>query len=267
METDKVARIERLNQTLEKLEYKLMALGKTYLEEVKSEKPDDYELEVVFEFCAGEKEIASWFEDIRGVLEEDWRKKLNWGLASGADHNTALDPSLHGQKHCWLLHLLYDDLHVPWEKILKIDWFWADFRLYFQYDFDLSGVKSISELKKRLLEVQERLLAISRFIRRRARRRVLSGKSNLFDYDLVLDITLFSKDEREYYLPQKGFKFDNPFNAWEGVRENMRDRIFSDIEYQLEGLGLEIEKALEFNLLWANLILTYSHRFWLKNFL
>ena len=87
------------------------------------------------------------------------------------------------------------------------------------------------------------------------------------DLDLVLDIPLFSKDDKEYYLPQEDFKFDDPFNVWEDIRENMRNRIFSDIEYQLEGLGLEIEKALEFNLLWANLILTYSHRFWLKNFL
>jgi len=256
-----VARVKKLNASLEKLEYKLIDLGKTYLEELKSENPDDYELDVIFEFCAGDEGIASWFEDIRIVLEEDWRKKLEWGLASGADHNAALDPSLHGQKHCWLLHLLYDDLHVPWEKILKIDWFWADFRLYFQYDFDLSGVKSISELKKRLLEVQERLLAISGSIRRRARKRIFSGKSNLFDYDLVLDVTLFSKDDRGYYLPQEDLKFSDPFGAWQGIKENMRDRIFSAIEYQLEGLGLDIEKALEFDLLWANLILKYSHRF------
>ena len=84
---------------------------------------------------------------------------------------------------------------------MKIDWFWADFRLYFQYDFYLSGVKTIDEMKKRLLEVQEKLLSIAKSIRRRARRKVLSGKSNLFDYDLVFDIPLYDKEDRECYLP------------------------------------------------------------------
>jgi len=266
METDKVARIEKLNRKLEKLEYKLIDLGKTYLEEVKSQKPDDYELEVVFEFCAEEKEIASWFEDLRIRLEDEYIRKLDWGLGSGADHNTALDPSLHGQKHCWLLHLLYDDIGVPWEEILKIDWFWAGFCLYFQYDFDISGVKSIEEMKKRLLEVQEKLLTIAKSIRRKARKKVLSGDFNLFDYDLVLDITLYDKEHREYYLPQENLKFNDPFKIWEGFRGSIEGRIFLNIKYQLEGLGLGIEKVLEFEELWANLILKYFHRFSLKNF-
>jgi len=67
METHKIVRIERLNQKLEKFGYKPIDLGKTYLEEVKSEKSDDYELDVVFEFCAREKKMVSWFEDIRGA--------------------------------------------------------------------------------------------------------------------------------------------------------------------------------------------------------
>ena len=258
-------RVKKLNDVLEKLEYRLIELGREYLEELKAENPDDYELDVIFEFCAGEEEIASWFENIRSVLEEDWRKKLNWGLASGADHNAALDPSLHGQKHCWLLHLLYDDLGMRWEKILKIDWFWADFRLYFQYEFDLSGIKSISELKSRLLKIQEKLLVASKSIRRKARKRVLSGEFNLFDYDIVLKIILYDKENREFYLPQEDLKFNDPFRIYTGFRGSIEGRIFVDIEYQLEGLGLNIEKAFEFKRLWANLILKYSHRFSLKN--
>jgi len=264
MEPSKVVAIEKLNKVLENIEYQLLELAREYEQEIKVENPDDYELDLIFEFCAGEEEIASWFKSMKIHLENFRKMELDWGLASGADHNGALDDSLQGQKHCWLLHLLYDDLLVSWEKILKIDWLWADFCLYFQYDFYLSEVKTISEMKERLLEVQKKLLEVGKSIRQRARKRVLSSKSNLFDYRLDLEIVLYDDESRENVLPAEDFKFGDPFSSWIGLCNNTKDKIFRDIEYQLEGLGLDIEKALSFNLLWANLILRYSHRFYLK---
>ncbi len=144
---------------------------------------------------------------------------------------------------------------------MKIDWFWAEFRLYFQYNFDLSEVRTIPELKTRLLDIQKKLYAVGKSIRQKAKRRVLSGKSNLFDYQLELKIMLYDEEDKENILPSEDFKFNDPFKSWTDLHNDMRDRIFSDIEYQLEGLGLNIEKALSFNLLWADFILKYSHRF------
>jgi hypothetical protein len=119
-------------------------------------------------------------------------------------------------------------------------------------------------MKARLLEVQKKLLEVGKSIRQRARKRVLSSKSNLFDYRLDLEIVLYDDESREYVLPAEDFKFGDPFKWWGELRNNIKCKIFQDIEYQLEGLGLDIEKALSFNLLWANLILRYSHRFYLR---
>ena len=213
MEPQKVTAIEKFNKVLENIEYQILELAKEYEKEIKAENPDDYELEVIFEFCTKEEEIASWFEDMKIRLEDFRKGELDWGIASGADHNVTLEKALHGQKHCWLLHLLYDNLHVPWEKILKIDRLWADFCLYFQYDFALSGIENLSQMKTHLLEIQKELLSRAQSIRRKARRRVLKEEMNLFDYELFLKILFYDKEGREGIKIIEDIKFEDPFNS------------------------------------------------------
>ncbi len=75
-----VACVARLNEALEKMEYQLLELSREYVEEIKAENPDDYELELVFEFCAGEEDIASWFEDMKAHLKDFSNTKPEWGL-------------------------------------------------------------------------------------------------------------------------------------------------------------------------------------------
>jgi len=81
------------------------------------------------------------------------QKNLNGAYEWNRSQYSA-DNSLPGQKTADYSSFFTTIFMCYQKKILKIDWFWVDFCLYFQYDFDLSGVKSISELKKRLLEVR-----------------------------------------------------------------------------------------------------------------
>jgi len=264
MEPQKVASIEKFNKVLENIEYQILRLAKEYEKEIKVENPDDYELEVIFEFCADEEEKASWFEDMKFCLERIREGSHDWGLASGEDHNAALESALHGQKHCWLLHLLYDDLGLKWNEILKINWLWLDFVLYYQYDYDISRIENLSQMKSRLLEIQKELLSRARSIRQKARRRVLKGEMTLFDYELSLRILFYDKEGREGIEIIEDIKFEDPFKIWEGIRGFDKNRIFSSLEYQFEELGFELEKMLTFKELWANLVLKYSHRFCVK---
>ena len=182
----------------------------------------------------------------------------DWGLASGEDHNAALESALHGQKHCWLLHLLYDDLGLKWNEILKINWLWLDFVLYYQYDYDISRIENLSQMKTRLLEIQKELLSRARSIRQKARRRVLKGEMNLFDYELSLRILFYDKEGREGMEIIEDIKFEDPFKIWKGIRGLDKNRIFSSLKYRFEELGFELEKMLTFKELWANLVLKYS---------
>ena len=103
MEPSKVAAIEKLNKVLENIEYQLLELAREYEQEIKAENPDDYELDLIFKFCAGEEEIASWFKSMKIHLENFKKMELE--------------------------------------------------------------VKTISEMKARLLEVQKKLLEVGKSIR------------------------------------------------------------------------------------------------------
>ena len=177
-----VEALGRLNKYLAGIEQRILKLGLEFKAEILALEPHDWELEVTYEYTLSDESRASWFEPLKFILE-DWRKgKERWGLADGEDHNvsSALVSGLEGQKHCYLMHQLYDDFLLPWDEILSLEWMWLDFELRAQFEFDLGKDRKRPDLERRLSEIEELLLSRIEAFQKKARGRVLSGEPNLF---------------------------------------------------------------------------------------
>ena len=260
MEPHKVAAIEKFNRVLEKVEHEIIKLAWEYEEEIKAKKPDDYELDAVLGFCVDEKEKTSWLENMRFCLEMIKEGSYEWGPADGQDHNVALESALRGQKHCWLLHLLYDDLHLNWDEILELNWLWVDFVLCYQYEYLFSEVKTLSQLKKRFLKIQKDIISHTFPIRRKAMERVLKGE--VCDYNLFLRITFHKEDFVDILEITDDLKFHSEsWEIWKGLDEGL---LFEFLKYSFEDLGFDPEKMLTIKKIRANIILKYPHRFYLS---
>lgn len=70
-------------------------------------------------------------------MKETW-----WGINDNNCHNitTAFqkDKDLNSQKHCWLLHSLYDHNSLDWNDIFKIDSVYFDVKIQYEYATDIS---------------------------------------------------------------------------------------------------------------------------------
>jgi hypothetical protein len=263
MEPHKVAAIEKFNKVLEKVEHEIIKLAWEYEEEIKAKKPDDYKLDAVLGFSIDENEKGSWNVNMWRCLNDIKNGIYEWGPADGQDHNVAMEKALHGQKHCWLLQLLYDILHLTWDEVLKVNWLWIDFVLCYQYEYSLSGVKALSHFKKRLLKAEEDIISHTFPIRRKAMERVLKGE--VCDYNLFLRITFHNKDNVDILEMTKDLKFHN--ESWKIFRGLDEGNLFKFLKYAFEDLGFDPEKMLTIKKLKANIILKYPHRFYLsKNF-
>ena len=99
----------------------------------------DYELNV--EICMyredDEEEVATWTESLKRLYLLDDGKNCYCNIDDNENHNvtTAIydNKTLHKQKHCWLLHSLYDDIGLSFENILNIDCIWFDINVKYQY--------------------------------------------------------------------------------------------------------------------------------------
>ena len=93
---------------------------------------EDYDLNVVLTFSTTDEEdefgdyleFANWKEGIYFEGNEPFgiNDKNDWNVMVGRSNNKKLDK----QKHCWLLHQLYDNHFVSWENILRIDRVWFE---------------------------------------------------------------------------------------------------------------------------------------------
>ena len=105
----------------------------------------DYELEVHYLFYGdtyikeGDEEdpehlLADWVDNIKPIMMRD-----SWfGIYDGKCHNTTSsygqkDKELNSQKHCWLLHSLYDHNPLDWDDIFKIDSVYFDVKIQYEY--------------------------------------------------------------------------------------------------------------------------------------
>lgn len=143
LDEQKIHHIAKLNSKLKKIEKRVYELAKKEHQRVLKrvlEKEDgiiDYELHVKIFFYSDEEEITHYEEYLKPNFLLD--RKSN--LADNQDHNVTSTlyphPLLNAQKHCWLLHHLYDDVLLSWEQILSIDSLYIDIDVSFQYEESL----------------------------------------------------------------------------------------------------------------------------------
>jgi hypothetical protein len=149
--TDKeIEKIDRLNNRLIAIEEEIYLLAKIENDRarkkvVESADPNmyDYELMVNLMFINTKekdeyedpKEIYSWDEP---VYFKSFEEGDPFGINDKQCHNVSSafikNRALNTQKHCWLLHRLYDDFFVSWKDILSINNIYFDINLSYQYE-------------------------------------------------------------------------------------------------------------------------------------
>ena len=150
--TDKeVQKIDDLNNKLITVEEDIYHLAKIENERAKKillENKDkdmyDYEMHIELFFYTSQeedeygdpKEIYSW--DHEPVYFKTFEEGKPFGINDKHCHNVSgsmiKNKVLNKQKHCWLLHRLYDDFPVSWKDILLIDGMDFEINVRFQYE-------------------------------------------------------------------------------------------------------------------------------------
>ena len=97
--------------------------GDEYIgEEDKDEEDEDYI----------EHLLATWTDGLKLFMKATW-----WGVHDNNCHNVTSafqkDKELNSQKHCWILHSLYDHNPLDWSDIFMIDT--IDFNLEIKYEY------------------------------------------------------------------------------------------------------------------------------------
>lgn len=71
------------------------------------------------------------------MLKDEW-----WGIDDNNCHNVTSsiqkNKELNTQKHCWLLHSLYDNYFLSWDDIFKIDSVYFDVKIQYEYSSEIS---------------------------------------------------------------------------------------------------------------------------------
>lgn len=144
----KIQKLNRLNQQLILIEEQIYIRAKEQNEIAlkkllnKEHSIWDYELEAVVDFYSENSDfdgkddclVASLTENMKAQIMHDDRP---WGINDKQCHNTTAiyqkDNDLNAQKHCWLLHCLYDHYDFTWENIFCIDNVYFDIAISYQY--------------------------------------------------------------------------------------------------------------------------------------
>ena len=119
-----IEKLEKLNDQLTVIETKIYDLAKQKFDsnfEQMNGSRDNYDLEVEISFYYKDTEIAVWTEPLKSNFLNEHPTYINDGNNHNVTSSTIKHQILNSQKHCWLLHRLYDDFLLPWKKILKID--------------------------------------------------------------------------------------------------------------------------------------------------
>jgi hypothetical protein len=144
----KLKQIEKLNQFLETIEEKAYNLAKienqTALKKLQNKENniDDYELEIQFMFFTKDRkddgvELLTIIEHVKHHFNKNSEINLNDKENHNVTKSIINSKALNEQKHCWLLHCLYDDYHISWDRILDIDGVYFDINIRLQYDENL----------------------------------------------------------------------------------------------------------------------------------
>jgi hypothetical protein len=143
LDENHIKNIARLNSKLKKIEKRVYELAKKEHQRVLKrvlEKEDcivDYELHVKIVFYSKEEEMATYEEYLKPNFLLDKKTNLNDNQNHNVTSTLYPHPLLNAQKHCWLLHHLYDNVLLPWEQILSIDTLCVDVEVSYQYEESL----------------------------------------------------------------------------------------------------------------------------------
>ena len=138
-----VPKIELLNKILTEIEgkinykaKKLDAIAQKKLLD-KDDEIYDYEIEIeiaIYSYEHTDDPCVFWIETCKNISSGD---KTGWYINDGQNHNVTSccwkNKELHKQKHCWILHKLYDDFNISWKSILNITAIDYDIRIDYQY--------------------------------------------------------------------------------------------------------------------------------------
>ncbi len=142
-----VKKIYKLNQQLVKIEQKIDKLVKKEYRQIlkklskKINKINEWELEVEIDFYNNDKIVHTLYECYKGDFTRNKKNYIN----DGDNHNVASiygNAELTKQHHCLLLHSLYDDSRLTWEKIFYIDNIIFDIKPIFQYEVKIDDLNT-----------------------------------------------------------------------------------------------------------------------------
>lgn len=133
---------ERLLKLQEKIIIEAIKIDLNLSNRVKNKEDvlDDYEIELELRFILKENDNEFKEEDdnfitvIREYLKGVSKKLDNYPFGKHFNHND-LDKShpMSDFSHSWWFHCLYDHNNLSWEDMLRIEDFWSDIKVYYQY--------------------------------------------------------------------------------------------------------------------------------------
>jgi len=148
LSTNEIKKLYALNKYLVSLEEKIIDLAqkedKIMLLHMNNgiNNIQDYELKVTIEFYDSEDNLLVEMEENMKSKSLNLKKRTN--INDKNNHNTTSfcwkNRELNLQHHCWLLHSLYDDYLLSWEKILTIKMLWFNIKVEHQYQYNFISV-------------------------------------------------------------------------------------------------------------------------------
>ncbi len=142
-----VRKIGELNQQLIILEEEIYNLAEQEYKTVKNRisQPEstitDFELDVEILFLKGDDEVLVLNEYMNTAFEGKKLTQINDKQCHNVSGSMIENKVLNTQKHCWLLHRLYDDYFIDWDVILQIDCVWFDIIIHYQYKRNIEGIR------------------------------------------------------------------------------------------------------------------------------
>ena len=138
---NKLIAIEERIYNLAKKEYQIAE--KEFRRRKKIEDIIDYELDVKItfdvqdDFFEDTKDLVSWQEFFKYSFNAGRTPHINDKQCHNVSGSLIKNRALNIQKHCWLLHRLYDDFYVSWDDILRIETMWINVAVRYQYEIEL----------------------------------------------------------------------------------------------------------------------------------
>ncbi len=266
LSNNQIEKIHYFNSELVKLEQRIFNLSRQYEKEIQQNIKnstydiDDYEIDLEICFCAGPKELASWFEGLKSDLR-DFRVLSYREIADGNNHNVAIEAELKGQHHCWFLHRLYDDYCLSWDDILMIDNIWYDIVIHYQYILDLQ-FNDINTLNNILFTLESKTITFEKQLNQMMRKKVLEGENGIIDYELEEEISFYMGREREFVPLHEKIKFfallTKRADDWREL--DNESWLLNSLQEELGGFDLSENEILQISSVFIDIVVREQYR-------